>query len=60
MDFDTLKGHDILQRLLTLFTFSPYTIVYRESIVFVQIFEFEFLVDLPVLVLPESKKVVLE
>jgi hypothetical protein len=41
-----------------IFTFSPYTIVYGESIVFVQIFEFEFLVDIPILVRPESEKVV--
>jgi hypothetical protein len=44
--------------MLTLITFSPYTIVYGESIVFGQIFEFEFLMDIPVLVPPESKKVV--
>jgi hypothetical protein len=41
-----------------LFTFLPYTIVYGESIVFVQIFEFEFLADISILVPPVSKKVV--
>jgi hypothetical protein len=41
---------------LYLFLLSP--VVFGESIVFVQIFEFEFLVNIPVLVLPESKKLV--
>jgi hypothetical protein len=51
-------GESLCQLTDTVFTFSPYTTVYGESIVFVQIFEFEFLVDIPVLVPPESKKVV--
>ncbi len=44
---------------LFLFTFSHYTIVYRESyVVFVKKFDFRFLTDLSVLGSPESKKVV--
>jgi hypothetical protein len=49
----------VLSAIIIDFLLSPpYTIVYGESIVFVKIFEFQFLVEISILGPPEPKKVV--